>query len=315
MFLFASCGGGEDEILDSPNNPNTPNIVTLTNAGTLKTTLGENYLDYSILKIVGPINGNDIYCLREMMGGGEDESVRANLSTLDLSDAKIVKGGSWYFNEGRGRKLYTSNNIIGCAMFQGCSLLRNIVLPNNVTTIGERAFFACESLTSIEIPNSVITIENDAFFFCTSLASITIPNSVIRIGTNALNACFSLTSIDIPNSVTLIGGWAFSGCSSLSSIEIPNNIKLIGYSTFWGCKSLTSVTIGNNVTSIGDDAFYGCEALAEVTCHATTPPELSFGVFDSDIKETANLYIPKGCLEVYNSSEWRNFFSNIVEMD
>ena len=153
------------------------------------------------------------------------------------------------------------------------------------------------------------------YFFCTSLASITIPNSVIRIGTNALNACFSLTSIDIPNSVTLIGGWAFSGCSSLSSIEIPNNIKLIGYSTFWGCKSLTSVTIGNNVTSIGDNAFYGCEALAEVTCHATTPPGLSFGVFDSDIKETANLYIPKGCLEVYNSSEWRIFFSNIVEMD
>ena len=99
MCMLVSCGGGDDENLDSPNNPNTPNnptpapkpddsnTVTLTAAGTLKTTLGENYLDISTLKIIGPINGSDIYCLREMAGGGEDENVIANLSTLDLVEA------------------------------------------------------------------------------------------------------------------------------------------------------------------------------------------------------------------------------------
>jgi hypothetical protein len=83
--------------------------------------------------------------------------------------------------------------------------VESIILPNSVTSIGERAFVGCSSLTSITIPNSVTSIGVEAFAYCSGLTSITIPNSVTTIGNYAFYSCSSLTSITIPNSVTSIG--------------------------------------------------------------------------------------------------------------
>ena len=57
-----------------------------------------------------------------------------------------------------------------------------VVIPDGVTSIGERAFTWCESLESISIPDSVTNIESFAFSDCSSLKSITIPDSVTSIG-------------------------------------------------------------------------------------------------------------------------------------
>lgn len=70
----------------------------------------------------------------------------------------------------------------------------DVVIPTNVTSIGNGAFSFCSDVTSITIPNTVTTIGIFAFNDCTSLASITIPNSVTSIGDYAFNNCSSLTS-------------------------------------------------------------------------------------------------------------------------
>ena len=77
------------------------------------------------------------------------------------------------------------------------------------------------------IPDSVTSIGDRAFEYCTSLTSITIPESVTSIGLGAFEYCFSLTSITIPDSVTSIGDFAFEECSSLTSITLNNpNCKI-----------------------------------------------------------------------------------------
>ena len=73
--------------------------------------------------------------------------------------------------------------------FSGKSVLKSIVLPESLTSIGNLAFYDCESLTSITIPNSVTSIGNNAFRFCSSLTSITIPNSVTYIEHDAFSYC------------------------------------------------------------------------------------------------------------------------------
>ena len=117
----------------------------------------------------------------------------------------------------------------------------NLVIPEGVTSIGERAFQNCSGLTSVTIPNSVTSIGDYAFYECYRLTSVTIGNSVTSIGKYAFYKCRSLTSVTIPNSVTSIGGWAFYHCTGLTSVTIPNSVTSIGELAFAGCSGLTSI--------------------------------------------------------------------------
>ena len=149
--------------------------------------------------------------------------------------------------------------------FMGCSGLTSVTIPNSVTSIEEAAFFGCSGLTSVIIPNSVTSIGGMAFWGCSGLTSVTMPNSVTSIGYHAFYGCSGLTSITIPNSVTSIEGYVFCGCSGLTSVTIGNSVTSIGERAFGGCSGLTSVTIPNSVTSIGISAFEGCSGLTSVT--------------------------------------------------
>ena len=182
--------------------------------------------------------------------------------------------------------------------------IKDLVIPNSVTSIGGGAFSGCSGLTSVTIPNSVTSIGNYVFDGCSGLTSVTIPNSVTSIGEHAFMGCSGLTSITIPNSVTSIGEWAFRNCSGLTSVTIPNSVTSIRVSAFAGCVSLTSITIPNSVTSIGAQAFKGCN-LSTITSLNPTPPTCSSNSFD---KFTATLYVPQGSVLQYKAADcWRNF--------
>lgn len=81
----------------------------------------------------------------------------------------------------------------------------DVVIPNGVTAIGEKAFYLNLRLTSVTIPDSVASIGESAFGRCSSLTRVTIPNSVTEIGMSAFSGCTALTS------VTGIGKFALRG--------------------------------------------------------------------------------------------------------
>ena len=80
-------------------------------------------------------------------------------------------------------------------MFDNCSSLGTIYIPNSVTSIGDYAFRACSSLANIIIPDSVTSIGWGAFTYCTGLASVTIPDSVTSIGRTAFLGCDAIQTI------------------------------------------------------------------------------------------------------------------------
>lgn len=99
------------------------------------------------------------------------------------------------------------------------------------------------TITSIVIPSDVTTIGQYAFYNCDSLQSVTIPNSVTSIGINAFYQCINLTSIDIPDSVTSINASAFRFCRSLTSVTIGSGVRNINANAFLGCYKLTSIIV------------------------------------------------------------------------
>ena len=191
----------------------TPQVtIKLDEAGTLpyKISANEKYL-ITNLKIVGKINGTDLKFIREMAGCDFNwEKTDGKLSILDLSDAKIVEGGSAYvwFSE----NYYTSNDKLGDYAFWGCSGLTSLTIPFGVTSIGDWAFYGCSGLTSLTIPSGVTSIGNYAFYDCSGLTSLTLPSGVTSIGIAAFEYCSGLTSLTIPSSVISIGKEAFYNC-------------------------------------------------------------------------------------------------------
>ena len=157
------------------------------------------------------------------------------------------------------------NYVIAEGLFENNTAITSVVIPNSVTSIGERAFCYCNSLTSVTIGNGVTSIGNYAFYRCSDLTDVTIGNSVASIGNGAFYDCDALTSIEIPNSVTSIGKEAFYDCYGLTSITIPGSVTSIGSGVFCICTWLTSVTFENGVTSIGEKMFLGCRNLTSVT--------------------------------------------------
>ena len=266
---FVSEFGYFENIVDGINKDGlltTQVTIKLDEAGTLPYKISANEKNLiTNLKIVGKINGTDLKFIREMAGSDfNGDKTDGKLSILDLSEAKIVAGGSAYISY-NGFCQYTYNDKLGYYAFYGCSGLTSLTIPSSVTWIGGEAFRGCSGLTSLTIPSGVTWIGYGAFEGCSGLTSLTIPSGVTSIDYQTFYGCSGLTSLTIPSSVTSIGESAFSGCSGLTSLTIPSGVTSIGESAFSDCNGLTSLTIPSGVTSIGDWAFTSCSGLTSLT--------------------------------------------------
>ncbi len=267
--------------------------IKLEKAGTLPSKIGDTK-KYKItnLKIMGEINGTDLSFIREMAGRDyKGWGTEGKLTTLDLSEAKIVEGGDFYYGyndyyDHHDYYYYTTDDVIGDYAFSGCSSLTSLTLPSSVTSIGDHAFESCSGLTSLTLPSSVTSIGDYAFRNCSGLTSLTIPSGVTTIDYYAFADCRGLTSLTIPSSVTSIGGHAFAWCSGLTSLTLPSRVTSIGGHAFESCSGLTSLTLPSRVTSIGGHAFESCSGLTSLTLPSSVT-EIDWSAFEkcNNLKE------------------------------
>lgn len=261
-------------------------VINLDRSGTLpqKISASDKYL-ITNLKVKGDINGTDLGFLREMAGqsiNGEDET-DGKLSTLDLSDAKIVEGGEPYFNFGGYETYFTEYDKIGKNAFSSCNSLKRLTLPKDITSIEQSAFFGCTGLMSITIPSYVTSISKYAFWGCGSLTSIELPNSLTTIEESAFEGCTSLTSVTLTSNLTSIESSAFIGCSQLKEVrynvldDLATYIQtdhpeiVVDYDCncdlkyYQNNQEITSLKIPAGTTSIGKNVFQKYKGIQSLT--------------------------------------------------
>lgn len=206
--------------------------------------------------------------------------------------------------------------------FSGCPI-RLLELPNSLVHLGDRAFIGNDELRKVTIPASLTSIEGNVFTFCHYLEEIIVDannpkydsrdncNAIIETETNTLITGCRTTSL--PYSVEVIGREAFAGAGMLTSIDIVGQVNTIGEYAFRDCTYLSDVIIGDHVENIGGWAFYSDCNIREISCHAVIPPVCTDDVFEQEVEVLANLYVPNGCKEAYETSpQWMNFL-NIIE--
>ena len=232
--------------------------IKLDKAGTLPDRIASSK-KYKItnLKIIGEINGTDWNMIREMAGRNyQESSTEGNLSVLDLSEAKIVAGGDYYYDDNLfNNKVYTSNDEIGEYAFAYCSGLTSLTLPVGITSIGEFAFSGCSGLTSLNLPADITSIDKYAFSGCSRLTSLTLPAGITSIGEFAFSYCSGLTSIYVyAEKVPRIGRYAFEGCASRKcTLYVPkgtyDNYRLSEFGYFENIVEFDATGIDKTTTS------------------------------------------------------------------
>lgn len=332
----------EYEITDDGNETiTTSDAVLLADAGEFEELMGDSKYEYTTLSIAGPMNGDDLRCLRQMMGRDIDGSATAGrLAQVNMADAHIVEGGGVY-----GSSRYTENNVVGYGLFADCTLLTSVTLPSDAVKIEKDAFMNCTALKEITIPASATDISPSSG--CTALAAInvsaantayssidgvlfdagateilwfpigkqgnyTLPSTVKAIGDYAFQGCH-ITRFTLPDNLTEIGQAVFYD-SSVEEVVMPSGLRLIPTATFQKCDKLTTVRLGAATELISDYVFDGCP-LEHLYVDAQYPPVCNSNALTStpDFLPTCTLHVPKGRRNFYRAdSSWKRF-GTIVE--
>lgn len=301
---------------DTPQTKQT--VVTLDKAGTLADKIDDEQ-KYKItdLKVIGEINGSDVRLLRDMAGC--DYSMMytdGKLARLDLSEARIVEGGDYYFarfDMAMEEIQYTKNDEIGDEFFFCCNELKSVILPSTAKSIGFCSFSVCKKLTDVTIPEGITSIGSCAFEFDESLTEIKLPSTISEIKTRAFYNCTGLKKINIPNGVKELDYCCFADCRELEDFTLPPSITTLGMYVLSGCTSLKSITIPESVTNIEKLAFYGCTGLESVYVKWETPLTIEEKVFTDIDKTRCTLYVPTGTLSDYKATVWGTCFDKFAE--
>ena len=167
--------------------------------------------------------------------------------------------------------------------------IKQLVVPNNVTTIGASTFKNCAGLTSVIIPDNVTIIYGSAFEGCTNLASVSIPEGISSIGAKAFAECPNLKDVFCrATNVPLTGGNAFQNANVASAtLHVPDAStnsyhETAPWSEFGTIKGLSGEELKVNKCETPTIAYTDGEL--QFSC-ATEGAEYVSRISDEDIKE------------------------------
>ena len=97
--------------------------------------------------------------------------------------------------------------------------VKDLVIPNSVTSIGSRAFYNCYGLTSVTIPNSVTSIGEYSFYACSGLTSVHI---------NDIAAWCNIEFATVEFNPLVYAHHLFLNGQEVKDLIIPNTVTSIG---------------------------------------------------------------------------------------
>ena len=161
---------------------------------------------------------------------------------------------------------------------------RDVVVPDNVTSISSAAFSDCDKLTRLTLGRNVKYIEDEAFLTCCKLIEVfnKSPYITVNLGDDDENGYVACYAKNVYTPTRGIGGTFsadYNGCliydigedkilidylGENTYLILPGGITEINRFAFDCNEDLTNVVIPDSVTTIGPWAFTGCSGLMDL---------------------------------------------------
>ncbi len=203
--------------------------------------------------------------------GGFDEEVLEIPASIDsIPVTGIADGAFARANMIKSVVLPSSVTSIGATAFLQCKGLEKLEIKGGQTVIGERAFMGCSNLKTVLLPNSIKEVRGNAFVDCPSIEGTAV-DSAVYLG-NSSNPYVMLYKIDdstieeytVQDGCRILYSYAFQKFENLVTVNFASTVVYIGENCFLDCVLLTNVVL-DSVEVIDSKAFYGCKNLTYIT--------------------------------------------------
>ena len=234
----------------------------------------------------------------KIKGIGEYAFRDTAISSIDLSECTEI--GEYAFVNCTFTSFVVPYGItsLGTNVFQNCTALETVWLPDTLTELSKYLFDGCTSLQTVytytmdepgemvlrnEIEEgtadlSCITNIPNYSFQNTAIKQVIFSDELTTIGTDAFLGS-ALTSVTVPGSVATVDTHAFENCVSLETVVIEEGVTIIDTSAFAGCTALQEISLPDTLLTIETNAFNGCTSLKEITIPANVT-KLNVSVFN-----------------------------------
>lgn len=162
------------------------------------------------------------------------------------------------------------------------SELSEIVIPESVKMIAQKAFYGRENLETIHFlteeleffnfwvfdetawyeaqPDGIVTIGKYIYSYKGEMPenySLTIPSGIKGIAGDAFCSRNNLVRVEIPEGTQLLGERIFQYCNQLREVILPEGLTAIHMGTFGGTSALEEIVLPGTINKIGNGAFAG----------------------------------------------------------
>ena len=218
--------------------------------------------------------------------------------TLDSQGVLTIRGSGEVASAKWGqdvKKLVILEGITGIGgwAFSGCSLLKEVTLPDSLARMGGCVFSGCSQLKTVTLPEHMTGFDQFTRFGCDAAFYAAIGSkTAVAMGDCGLpferpeapgisfqyerdaqgraeltgkSADKGITAAELPRGVEAIGPGAFDQCKALTKVKLPDTLKRIGGWAFNGCDQLRDISLPSGLTVLEGCLFQGCESLKSLT--------------------------------------------------
>lgn len=289
------------------------NVETPGTLGESLTTVGKNPDVIKYLKVLGTVNEDDFYYMRDNM---------PVLQGVNMQEAKVAEGripdGAFQNSNVLSSFLFPKESLraIGDNAFCGTLLsgvldipegveticgfgrtrITSVIFPNSLRIIRGACFGSCKQLGGpLSFPDGLLEIGNSAFEDCEQLdAELIFPNSLLRLGESAFYMSHKIRGdVIFPSTMNIVPAYVFCG-TAISSIILHEGITEIGGLAFCWCEKLKSeIHLPSTLLRIGDNAF----AYSNISGSLKLPNSLVYlgcGAFEHCERLSGIVSVPEG---------------------